>query len=170
MPLACPLPKHTQDECARVTGGVIPGEPARYLIHQRVQTIAPAFVIYSQTRGRRWCFLVFTGRESCPGNRFYPRKHASQPHQKRSRRVGGWRGGEWFGCRSGRSCLGFPRGQLSLRPWPVSLPFPAPARQTVHAVVGLEIECAHQNARGVTGHVSQSRPAIPDGRISRVRF
>src|SRR4029078_13703499 len=33
----------------------------------------------------------------------------------------------------------FPRGQLSLQPWPVSLPFPAPARQTVHAVVGLEI-------------------------------
>ena len=30
---------------------------------------------------------------------------------------------------------GFPRGQLSLQPWPVSLPFPAPARQTVHAVL-----------------------------------
>ena len=34
---------------------------------------------------------------------------------------------------------GFPRGQLSLRPWPVSLPFPAPARQTVHAVVGSKL-------------------------------
>ena len=47
--------------------------------------------------------------------------------------------------------------------------FPSPF-QSVRAVVGLEIECAHQNAIGVTGHVSQSRPTIPDGRISRVRF
>ena len=39
----------------------------------------------------------------------------------------------------GAPAWGFP-GQLSLRPWPVSLPFPAPARQTVHAVVGLEID------------------------------
>ena len=69
----------------------------------------------------------------------------------------------------GAPAWGFP-GQLSLRPWPVSLPFPAPARQTVHAVVRLEIECAHQNAVGVADHVSQSRPMIPDGRISRVRF
>jgi len=69
----------------------------------------------------------------------------------------------------GAPAWGFP-GQLSLRPWPVSLPFPAPARQTVHAVVRLEIECAHQNAVGVADHVSQSRPTIPDGRISRVRF
>ena len=30
---------------------------------------------------------------------------------------------------------GVSPGQLSLRPWPVSLPFPAPARQTVHAVL-----------------------------------
>ena len=53
---------------------------------------------------------------------------------------------------------------------PIVTPFPAPARQSVHAVVGLEIERAHQHATGVTGHGSQSRPAIPDGRISRVRF
>jgi hypothetical protein len=29
---------------------------------------------------------------------------------------------------------------------------------------------AHQHATGETGHGSQRRPAIPDGRISRVRF
>ena len=45
-----------------------------------------------------------------------------------------------------------------------------PPLQSVRAVVGLEIERAHQNAIGVTGHGSQSRPTIPDGRISRVRF
>ena len=28
-----------------------------------------------------------------------------------------------------------PHRQLSFRPWPVSVPFPAPARQTVHAVL-----------------------------------
>ena len=57
-----------------------------------------------------------------------------KPHQPRSRRVGGWRGGEWFGCRSGAPAGVSPR-QLSLQPWPVLLPFPAPARQTVHAVL-----------------------------------
>lgn len=32
-------------------------------------------------------FLVFTNRESCPGNRLYQRKHADQPHQQRSTAV-----------------------------------------------------------------------------------
>ncbi len=49
-------------------------------------------------------------------------------------RVGGWRGGKWLAVGSGAPA-GVSRRQLSLQPWPVSLPFPAPARQTVHAVV-----------------------------------
>ena len=32
-------------------------------------------------------FLVFTNRESCPGNRPYQGKHAEQHHQKRSTAV-----------------------------------------------------------------------------------
>src|SRR6185369_5264374 len=50
-------------------------------------------------------------------------------------------GGSGAGAVANGSAVGlallpeFPRGQLSLQPWPVSLPFPAPARQTVHAVL-----------------------------------
>ncbi len=54
---------------------------------------------------------VFTNSEQCRGHRPYQRRHATTA-QSRTRRVGGWRGGEWFGCRSGRSCLGFPPGSF----------------------------------------------------------
>ncbi len=94
----------------------------------------------------------------CPLRR--PGHHCRGPHQRHqflpvpSRNPSGARG--WLG-----------RGVARLRR---NVLFPVPARRTVRAVVGLEIERAHHHATGVIGHGSQSRPAIPDGRISRVRL
>ena len=39
------------------------------------------------TTGAVGVFLVFTNRESCPGNRANLRKHADQPHQSQSTAV-----------------------------------------------------------------------------------
>lgn len=41
----------SKEERARIAGGVIADEPDRYPVHQHVQTITPALVIYSRTRG-----------------------------------------------------------------------------------------------------------------------
>jgi hypothetical protein len=53
---------------------------------------------------------VLTTGATIPGEVFNGTAHTGD--QPGSRRVGGWRGGDWFGCRSGRSCLGFPPGSF----------------------------------------------------------
>ncbi len=74
-----------------------------------------------------------------------------------------------------------PFGSVSRSSGP-STPSPLPAHRTGRADVGIEIGRAHGRVRwlvrcfrvgpqsGSHGHVSQSPPTIPDGRISRVRF
>ena len=109
--LAVDIRHQPQHQRARVPQRLAPGESRRDPIQHLIKAPPPLIDVYAMSRGDRGIILslVLTNSERCRGHRPYQRKHADK---HRSRRVGGWRGGEWFGCRSGRSCRGFPAGSF----------------------------------------------------------
>ena len=113
--LAVQTRHHPEHQPGSVPQRLVAAESRRDPIDQRAELGPPSVRIYAVSRGHRGDL-----RESSHNPRMIAavaapdqRRHAQAPHRSRSRRVGGWRGGEWFGCRSGAPAGVSPRAAFA---------------------------------------------------------
>src|SRR6185312_16100395 len=142
--LAVQTRHHPEHQPGSVPQRLVAAESGSDPVDQRAELGPPSVRIYPVSRGHRGDLVVPHKQRILARWPPTPTEHAliSENEPNRNLRSEDHElGGSGAGAVANGSAVGlallpeFPRGQLSLQPWPVSLPFPAPARHTVHAVL-----------------------------------